>query len=425
MVCPSRRGRWFWLALIGTPGLGWVLIVFLIPTGWVKGRLTERLAAETGRSVQIGSVRLGLLGDLKIRDLCLAERSTPTDPWLRVGEAVINVNPVRVVFGCCQPSVVGIENAEIRVHRRVDGSYEFGELARSRTSGFASVGSATPLADSPAIQLRVANSTIRLIDEAAQIRLILSNVQAQAAYQPRIVELKSVEGLLNGGTFKMAARLQRDPSVPQFSAEVRVNQARLDRGLNMVGKFVPLIARDEAPINGRLNLRLAVHGQGATSNEIQRTVTGQGSILLDPIDLVGSRLLTELKTLGEWPDENHVGAVSSNFSIDHRRVTTEDLTIRAARLPFVVAGWTDFDGQFEYGTRVDQMIAGLPREARSILGDAKSSLDELAGLRIKGNPDQAQWTYHGRPLSGDLGQSNTEHVRFRESARKIRDRFFR
>ena len=426
MFRPRLRCKWFWLTVLGVPSLAWVTIVLATPTGWAKSRLTARIEAATGRVVRIGSVRLGFLGDLKIVDLSLAEPADPTNPWLLVGETAINVNPIRVMMGCCEPTRVALDHAQIRVWRRADGQFEFGDVARLPRPTGVQVHEANQSTDLiSSVVLSVTNSLVQVVDDSNDVRLRVVNVDAEASYQPDSVQLKKLVGQVNGGSFRLAVRLKRDQLAPEFSAEVEASKIRLDPGLKLVETFVPIVARAEGSVGGRLNVHLALQGRGATSAVIRQTLTGHGSVLLDPVDLDGSRILTELRALGEWPKETRVGAVSSNFTIGEGRVTTEDLTLRASKIPFVVAGWTDFDGRFEYATRVDRMLASLPREARALLGDLQVNLNELAGLRISGTKNEAHMTLNGQPIDGDLAPTSADRIRFRASARKIRDRIFR
>ena len=426
MIRPRLRGRCLWIALFASPGLLWALILILTPTGWVKTRLIARLEAETGRSVEIESVHLGPLGNLRITNLSFAERQTPGDPWLRIPETRIDVHLGQMLLGCCRPGDVVVEGASLRVWRRADGRFEFGDLARSSQPFGPVVGAIRPTPSLfPAVNVHVSNAKVRFVDDPNNFRADLTAITARGAYKPQAVKIDDLRGQVNGGTLSLAAQLLRDPLTPRFSVEIQGKSIHLDRGLELVETFVPLVAREDDAIGGTLNVRLALKGQGLSCPEIRRSLVGHGSILLDPIDLDGSRILSELRELGDWPKVNHVGAVSSNFVVDRGRVSTEDLTIRATTLPFVVAGWTDFDGRFSYETRVDQMVAKLPREARTLLGELKVNLDELSGLRIEGVRDQVQITLNGRPLSNDPKQSSGERTRFRDTARKIRDRFIR
>ena len=424
MFRPRLRRRCWRGGLLALPALGWVLLVLLVPTGWVKTRLVARIEAATGRSVRMGSIQLGWTGNLRIEGLSLAERSTPSDPWLQVTEARVDIHLGQVLFGCCTPSEITVEGLSVRIWRRLDGRFEFGDLARcpAPVAAGSKTGGVNLL---PAVNVQVNNALIRYVDDASGLRLNLLGVVARGSCQAQAVRIDDLRGELNGGPLTLAAELIRDPKTPRFSAEVQARRVHLDRGINVVETLVPLVGRSGDATGGLLTTRFTVRGSGASPDEIRRTLTGHGTILLDPIDLDGSRILAELRTLGEWPRENHVGAVSSSFVVDRGRVLSDDLTIRASKIPLVVAGWTDFDGRFDYTTRVDKILAGLPRDARTLMSELQINLDELTSLRIEGQHDQVRMTLNGRPLSAASEPSNGERVRFRESARKIRDRFFR
>ena len=426
MIRPRLRGRCLWFAVLASPLLAWGIVLICTPMGWLKARLITRLEAETGRAVQIDSVQLGWTGNLQITNLSFAERQTPADPWLRVGTAKIDVHLGQALVGCCQPGDIEVDVVTLRIWRRQDGRFEFGDLAQIHPSADPSQTQAARSANfCPGLNFRVAHASVQLIDEANDLRLDLSGAEARGSYRAHAVKIDDLRGHLNGGPITLAALLIRDPLTPRFAIEIRAKRVHLNQGLRFVETFVPLVARSDDALSGFLNVRLALKGQGASCGEIRRTTTGHGSILLDPIDLAGSRILSELQALGEWPKEGHVGAVSANFTIEAERVATEDLTIRASKMPFVVACWTDFDGRFAYTTQVDKMIASLPREARSWLSELKVNLDELTGLRIAGKRGQVQLTLNGRPLSSDPNQPSAERTRYRATARKIRDRFFR
>lgn len=427
MFRPQFRGRRLCLISLLTPLLLWATILLVTPTGWVRSRLIARLEAETGRAVGIDSVHLNWSGNLRIANLSFAEVRNPRDPWLRIADTSIDVHLGQVLLGCCTPGDVVASGVSVRVWRRGDGRFEFGDLATScPIAGAAHVIATRSIDLFPSFNFRLSDASVQLIDDGNDLRCNLTNITASGSYRSLAVKVDDLRGMVNGGRLTMAGQLIRDPVLPRFSAEFRADRVHLDQGLNLIGTLIPLVAQTNHALGGMLNFGLSLKGQGASSGAIQSSLVGHGSVLLDPIDLDGSRILSELRVLGEWPKENHVGAVSSNFTVANGRVATEDLTIRSTKIPFVVAGWTDFTGRFDYETRVDQMIASLPREARSILGELKINLDELTGLRIAGSKDQVELTLRGRPLADKPGQPpNTERTKIRETARKLRDRIFR
>lgn len=411
--------------MLALPAVAWALIVLLAPTGWARARLVARLEAATGRVVRIGSVRLGWTGHLRVAHLSFAERSNPGDPWLYVADARVDVHLGQILLGCCAPGEVAVDGLSLRVWRRADGRFEFGDLARCPASSGTAVEAEQRPDLFPAFHVRVTDASIRYLDEAADVRLDLRGVVARGSYRALAVQVDDLRGDLNGGPFRLAARLTRDPKAPRFAAEVQARRVHLDRGLNVVDALVPLVGRPGVTAGGLLNARLAVHGQGSTAAEVRRTLAGHGSVVLDPIDLDGSRILTELRTLGEWPREDHVGSVASNFVVERGRVTTDDLTIRASKVPFIVAGWADFDGRFDYTTRVDKMVAALPRDAQAVMAGLQINLAELTDLRIEGAGDDVRLTLNGRPLEDGSHPAGGDRLRHRDAARRIRDRFFR
>ncbi len=424
MKRPRFRGRWPWLGLLLAPALAWAVVLALVPTEWARARLVDRLASATGRNVRIGALRLGFFGNIKIVDLSLAERATPADPWLRVAEARVDVHLGQVLLGRCKPGEVVVEGASLRVWRRKDGTPEIGDFLRVGRPAPGRDGRASD-ASAGSIKVKVVGASVRVVDEPSGTRVDLSGVEAEATSGGRLVTLGKLKGRINGGTFELAARVDRDPVAPRFEVEARAAGVGIDQGMPALAYLVPVVAGTTDGAGGKLGLILTIKGQGTTRAEIRRSLRGTGSILLDPIDLDGSKFLASLDALGDCPSMGKVGSVSANLAIERGRISSDDLTIRVSRFPFVLGGWTDLDGRFDYAPRVDRIAEQLPREARGWITELKVNFDQLAGLRLQGTPDRVLVTVHGHPLTGDPGRPDGERARFRESARRIRDRFFR
>lgn len=422
--------RWAWIgSLVAMPALAWALALAVVPTDWARARMVDRLSRATGgRSVRIGGLRLGIFGQLRVVDLAIAEAATPDDPWLRAAEAGVDLHLCQLLLGPCRPGEVRVEGLALRVWRRADGRFEFADLLEPpKVAGPASGDPAGPDEARPPIALAIRGGKVHYVDEAEGIRVDLDGVEARATCSARSATIDDLKGVLNGGTFALAARVDRDRSAPGFELEIRAEGIEVDRGLVALEAFVPVIGgRSGRPTQagGKLRLRAAVQGAGATRDAVIRSIQGHGSILLDPVDLDGSRFLAELEALGEWPSKGRVGSVGADFTIAGGRFTTEDLTILVSRFPFVLGGWTDFDGRFDLSSRGDQIAAGLHGQAGAWLRDSQAHLDQLSGLRIRGDRDRVDVTIHDRPLAGDPARPETERARIRQVARQLRDRFF-
>jgi AsmA-like C-terminal region len=419
-----RRRHWFALLLV--PFLAWGIVLAVVPTGWARARLVDRLSKTTGRSVKIGALRLGVFGDLRIIDLAIAEPNSPSDPWLKVGEAKIDVHLGQVLTGHCDPKEIEVDSVVLRIWRRKDGTNEIGDLLTDRSTSSRGGPSWSASVEVPrSIAIKVSGANVRVIDDSSGNCIEFADVKAKGAWGGRLVSIEKMSGVVNGGTFAMAAKLDRDPRGPRFEAEVRAVDVEIGREMPVLGFFVPVVAGATDGLGGKFDLLLALKGQGATRSEIRRSLRGHGSVALDPIDMEGSKFLAQLDVLGDWPKESKIGSVTTDFLVERGRITTDELTIRASRFPFVLGGWTDFDGRFDYVAKVDRITAKLPKEAKGWISELKVNFDQLAGLRMKGSIDQIEVTVHGHPLTGDPDLPDDERARFRDTARRIRDRFFR
>ncbi len=423
--CLLRR-CWPWLSLPLVPLVAWGLILAVMPTDWARARLVDRLNRATGRSVTIGSLRLGVLGGLRIMDLAIAEPNQPSDPWLKVAETRIDVHLGQILTGHCTPSAIEIDGPWLRIWRKAGGLPELGEFLRDGSKHDKPRGQhGSSSASGSPITLKVTNGAVRIIDEPSGTELDLADVSGTGGCGSRLVTIDDLRGTINSGKFAMALKLERDPVSPRFEAEIKASGVEIDRGMPVLGFFVPVVAGSTDGFGGRFDLDISLRGQGSTRPEIRRTLRGRGSVLLSPIDLEGSKFLAQLDVLGDWPKESKIGSVSTDFTIENARIATDDLTIKVSQFPFVLGGWTDFDGRFDYQARVDKITAKLPREAKAWIVDRKGHLDQLAGLRMHGSIDKFDVTVNGEPLTGDPNRPNAERARFRETARQIRDRFFR
>jgi AsmA protein len=405
------------------PALAWSIVLAVVPTEWAKNRLVDRLSKVTGRTVTIGALRLGVLGNLRVQGISLAERGSEADPWLRVGEARLDVHLGQLLLGPCEPGAVELDGVDLRLIRRLDGSSEVADLI-GPARGHGDAGSATGRhASGKGTTIMVTNSRVLVVDVPNGTRLLLENMNLKGTVGAGRLEVERLESGVGGGSLVLAAALDRDSS--SFQAEVMAHGVALDQGLPVLGYLMPVVSGATDRSGGKLDLKLALSGQGSRVGSIRRSLRGHGTLSLAPVDLSTSKFLHELDVLGDWPASGRVGSVAADFTIDHQRITTDDLTVRASQFPLVLAGWTDFDGRFDYRPQLERMASQLPREARGWLGELGVNRDHLAGLRVRGTIDDVKVTVNNRPLEDDPGQPDGDRAKLRDTARRIRDRFFR
>ena len=407
------------------PMLLWVVLLLIIPTDWARRRLVGRLEAATGQSVRIGKVSLGLSGRLQVRDVALATRETPDDPWLQAGSASLDLHLFQVIFGCCRTAEVEVTEMKARVLRRADGTFEFAEFLTAPPSSQATPTSDVTSGSSPSVKLSIRDSSLLVIDRGADSELDVTQVQGLAIWSAETLSIEGLNGRLNGGTFEFAAKADRTMADPLFEMELRIRGVSISDGMKGLSYLAPVVAGAGNTLDGRINLRIALGGRGFASARLRETLKGSGTILLDPINLDGSQLLREVEVFGRLPRSERVGSVQSTFEVGQGRVSTQDLTIKFAGLPLVLAGWTDFDGKVDYRAKPELLEKKLPKGARSLLADLDLDLKDLGGLRITGSLDQVQVSMDRGPLANSGGRGGIDKKRLDELKGRFLDKVIR
>jgi AsmA protein len=434
-VKSSRTRRGLLLLLLGllaAPPVLWGVILALVPTDWARDRVVEQLAKATGQPVRLHAIRLGALGGLRIEGLEVGRSEAP-GPWLRVDAASADVNLAQLVVGHIEPSNVEADGVDLRIHRGPDGSLEFGDLLRSsRDPGppAAAAPAPTPEAkgaggpDSLAFRLR--NARIRVIDEPTATSLDFADLEGNGTWHAARVTLDTLRGTLNGGHFELSAQLDRSAAAPAFEARLHAERVKLGVGMGALSYLVPVLAGETSGVEGKLDLDLALRGQGATPDDLLRSLSGKGNLVLDPVALEGSKLVAELSTLAALPADERVGSVRTQFVIGDGRVATDDLTLKVAQVPIGLAGWTDFQGRVDYRIRTEGLTRRLSRDGRGLLASLPSELHDLVDLHLEGSLDRLKVTVGSVPLSGgDPAQRDQDRERLRDLGRRLKDKFLR
>jgi AsmA protein len=419
------------LGFLVIPPLFWGAVLAVTPTEWARTRIVAGLSRATGRDVQLGSLRLGALGGIHLNGLRIGAPGSADDPWLKADATRINVSLLQLLAGQLEPTEIRVDGLTLRVLRKQDGTLELADLVEPRRDPRPDA-AADPSTDAPAIEVRVRNAQITIIDEPSGTRLDLTEVEGLATAQEQVAVIQDWHGLVNGGRFELAASLDRSGSVPGFEGRLRAQGVELGQGTGALAYVVPVVSElgAQGSVEGRMDVSLYVRGAGRTHDAVQRSLVGQGTLRLDPVEFDRSRFLAELTRLIELPTSATTGSLKSDFTIQDRRVSTSDLTVVLGNLPIVLAGWTDFDGRLDYRVRTDGLTDRLPGKAREFLAEMAIDAGDLADFRIEGTLDRMDVTSQ-TTLPPTLGagtppiRQTLDRNRLRELGRQVRDRVLR
>jgi AsmA protein len=413
------------------PVFGWALIVAVAPTDWARRRFEARMSEATGRSVRIDTVRVGLCGGIYLTGLEIGAPGGADDPWLKVAEASINVSPWQLVCGKCEPTETVVQGIDLRVLRREDGTFELDDLIRGVPAGEAHAESGPSTCPLSRLDLRIKGADVTVIDMPTRTRIEFRDLAGRALSEGRTATIHELRGTVNGGSFALAAQLDRSTAAPWFEGHLRASGIALDQGMNALGYLAPILASPSGNLEGTLDLNLYLRGQGATRERLRATIVGNGSLSLDPIHLDGSRLLDGLAAVADLPRQR-IGSVKSDFVIKQGRIATDNLTVSVTKVPIVLTGWTDFGGVVNYRLRGESVMERLPGKARELLAELSIDAKDLAALRVEGAVDAPRVTLDGVPLgraSAD-GRDGTppggdDRERLRALGRRLRDQILR
>jgi AsmA protein len=432
MVRPRRLVR---LALIfaAAPVITWLFVVAVLPTTCLRNRIIACLTRETGRTVRLEKVRLGVLGGLKLQDLEIGERDRVGDPWLRVGEMRLHVSPLQLVLGRIEPHEVEVRGAVLRIERRPSGSFECADLLRMRQapgSGGSRLSLAAEDADGRDVKLRILEGRVSLIDDQSGTRLELLSVQGRGTWRRDRVIVEELSGRVDGGRFELAAHLDRGPGDPRFEGQLSLERVVLGSSTQALGYILPVLRGPTRYFDRRLNLTLYLRGHGDSARELFESLVGQGRLAVSPISLEESPLLAELDKIGLVPPGRRVGSIQGQFTINDGRVLSQDLTITIAQVPIVLSGWTDFRGRVDYRVQSETIAQRVAPELKQALADLPGELEDVLNLRVRGTLDHMVLLMDGVPIgqggpSPDPARLVMEKARLREVGRRLRNRLLR
>jgi hypothetical protein len=422
------RRLWLLALVVVAPGVLWVLVLTLIPTGWARDRLVAALERETGRSIGLEDVRLGLLGGLHLRGLAVAQPGRASDPWLTADEISIDVNAAQLLAGRIEPGRIEARGVFARVRRGADGSLELGDLLRRGKPPANADPDRTSRPDEERdVTFLLSDARLVLIDEPTGTRLNFTEVDGRGTWRRHRTVLSELKGRLNGGPFLLEAEIERGQGSPMFDGALHARKIVLGEGMHVLRYVVPVLSESAAvELAGRLDLNLYLRGQGDSADELTRSLVGQGAVRIDPITLEQSRLLAELGRIILLPEGARVGSIRGDFEVGQGRVASKNLNLEVGALPIILDGWTDFRGQVDYRVRTRGIAHAIAAELRHALEDLPVGVDDVMELRLRGAPGRLELTLDGLPVTtGPDGRALPEKARLREMARRIRDRLLR
>jgi AsmA-like C-terminal region len=409
------RGFQFTLGLLLFPPVFWVAMLLVVPTECARRTLADRLAAATGRKVTLGKVRVGFCGGLELENLTIGTPGSTDDPWFSVADASIDVSLAQLLFGTVNPTEVTLNGLDLRILRRADGTLELADFLADPSSPTKSATASRPATVASELMIRIASGQIQIVDESAKTRLDLQSIDGLAVRKGNVMHVSDLRGTLNGGTFQLAAQIDRSGAEPAFEGQFRAKDVSLGEGMGALEYLVPVLAGTPEKLTGKLTMDLYLRGRGETSEALRESVVGHGEIQLDSVDLTGSRFIGALCALVEKPSLGHVGTVHSTLAIKAGRVISDKLTLDFGKgHPAELTGWTDFDGRLDYHPRTEGLNERLQSKGQEALSRLKIDVKDVAGVRLYGTLDRLVLTVNGTPIE--------DKTRLREIGQRLREK---
>ncbi len=399
MKRPGKRLLRCVAAVILAPPLLWAAVVYLMPTGWIRDRVVAKLKDSTGHEVRLGALELRPFGGVVLTSLDFASPKSLNDPWLKVSKLDVDVSFGNLVHGRIEPTVCQASGVTVRIRRDAAGLLEIDELFhRDRNPERESkIPHEITDSDDPEIALTLLDAVVIVIDVPTDTELELTEVHGRGSYSKTSTAIDELTGRLNGGTFDLAARL--DKAMEQtLAAHFRTQDVNLGVGMKSLAYMIPLLAsRDaEAHARGVLALDLELKGRGESNETLGKSLKGHGRLNLDGLNLDNSRIMTEIHDFLPLPTAGKLGSLSGTFQIADRRVSTADTVLRVADIPVNLSGWSDFDGKLDYLVKCEKLTKAvnkianrLPPEARELLADLPiEDLGSISDVKITGTIDK-------------------------------------
>ncbi|OJW04234.1 MAG: hypothetical protein BGO49_31375 [Planctomycetales bacterium 71-10] len=419
--------RWFrrlMLIPIGVavaPALLWCLVVLVAPTNWARKHVVAALERSSGRSVGLDSLRVCFGGGIDLKNLRIGAPDAPADPWLVADQVHLDVGVFQILCGRLDATALDVDGLDLRVRRRADGTFELADLVHSGGPTRPTDGDPGPTGPTN-LQIVVKRARIRVVDEPTRTDVVLENVAGEGTWEEGRTITGSMSGDVNQGAFQFSGSLLRIPGRPAFEGRLWADGVVLDDGMAFLRYLVPVMAGATPKVRGDVTMEMYLRGDGETRELLRQTLVGNGRILIDPIQLDGTELLSEVEKSVTLPTRSRVGSLRTDVAVKDGKILTKKLALNIARAPLVIAGWTDFDGNLDYRMSLDGLAEKVPARARQLLAELDLDVAALSSLQLHGTVDDLQVSVLGRtPGAGSM----PDKQKLKLLGREIRDNLLR
>ncbi len=397
--------RWFRrlllvpIGIVTAPALFWCLIVLVAPTDWARKHVAAALERSSGRSVDLDSLSVCFTGGVDLTNLRIGAPGNHDDPWLIAEKLHLDVGAWGILRGRFDATAMDVDGLDLRVRRRGDGTFELADLVHAERTD-------RPADDSgPSgptnLHVVVKRARIHVVDEPTGADVGLEDVEGEGTWEGGRTITGAMSGEVNGGAFQFNGSLLRIPGRPSFEGRLAAADVVLDDGMAFLRYLVPVMAGATPKVQGEVTMEMYLRGDGADRELLRQTLVGEGRILIDPIRLDGSELVSEIEKAVPLASRGRVGSLRSDVTVKDGRIVTKKLALDVARTPLVVTGWTDFDGNLDYRMGLQGLAEKVPSKARRILAELDLDVAALSSLRLHGTVDDVQVSVLGRRLGGD------------------------
>lgn len=419
---PRRRPRRRLIGLLLIPPVVWALVLMFLPTGWARRLIERRVEQVSGCPTQLKGLRIGPLGGVHLLGLAVREPegNAEAPPWIEAESVRVDLRLADLLVGNVEPHRVTVRGLRLRLVRRDDGCFAPFHLLCQADAARPAIGGRTDDDEAGPIAFRLDGGKVTYIDPEDETILTVDALNCWGTWWPAVVELDALTGALNGGRLALAGEVERGPA-PAFAAQFRARGVHLGSQMGLLRYLVPFLAGVDRQLEGRLDLDLELKGHGPSRDDLRDSLVGRGSLRVDPIRLDGSSLLVDLARVLPVTGYGRVGSLHTDFTVQHRKVLSRELTVKAGGTPIVLKGGAGFNGWVDYRVDCSSFAGQFGPEGFAVLAELGLRPDDLLDLRVRGTIARP------RVLAGGLaiGSGTGDTVSFEELARRIRGQFFR